>query len=121
MKLAVVGSRSINDYVWIESVLESLMKEEDVTELVSGGAAGVDSLARRFAEEHSLGFTEILPDWQRYGKIAGFIRNKLIVDYCDLLLAFWNGKSSGTANSIKLAEKQHKLKRILMTNVRTTT
>ena len=44
-----------------------------------------------------------LPDWDKYGKSAGFIRNKLIINEADMVVAFWDGKSKGTKNSIDLA------------------
>ncbi|MEG1778773.1 MAG: hypothetical protein RR263_01630, partial [Oscillospiraceae bacterium] len=41
-----------------------------------------------------------LPDYSIYGKNAPLIRNKLIADYCDYLIAFWDFKSTGTAHTI---------------------
>ena len=104
MKVAVVGSRDINDYDWISNIL----KDYPITEVVSGGAAGVDSLGARYATEHNLKLTVFYPDWKLYGKSAGFIRNKLIVDHADQVLAFWNGKSTGTKHSIDYAHKTKK-------------
>lgn len=79
------------------------------TMIISGGAKGADSLAKRYAIEHSIPIREHLPNWELHGKSAGYIRNKQIVDDCDFLVAFWNKKSKGTANSITLAEEAGKL------------
>jgi len=38
----------------------------------------------------------------------GFIRNQQIVDACDMVLAFWDGKSKGTQHTISLAKAQKK-------------
>jgi len=49
-----------------------------------------------------------LPDWNKFGKATGFIRNQQIVDACDVVLAFWYGKSKGTEHTISLAKKAKK-------------
>ena len=105
MKLAVVGSRTFNDYDLLKRSLEVI---PNITEIVSGGAKGADSLAEKWAFEHAINITIFKPDWEKEGLAAGFIRNKLIVDHCDKVIAFWDGKSKGTAHSISLAEKAHK-------------
>jgi hypothetical protein len=78
-------------------------------EIVSGGAAGVDKMARDVAFRDNFFYIEFLPDWTKYGRAAGALRNKKIVDYCDKLIAFWDGKSKGTKISIDMAEKAGKL------------
>ena len=44
-------------------------------------------------------------DWQRYGRGAGPIRNKQIVESADLVIAFWDGKSNGTRSALAHAER----------------
>ena len=119
MKIAVVGSREFNDIEFINKTLYSYFASEhgykkDMV-LVSGGARGVDTLAENFIDrmnksvEESTGWKKFydkiiyLPDWDKYGKRAGFLRNKLIIENADMVLAFWDGKSKGTKNSIDLA------------------
>ncbi len=111
MKLAVVGSRTWNQYLQLENVLCKLYPPP--TEIVSGGAAGVDTLASTFAKAYGLPLTVFKPDWKQFGKAAGAIRNQEIVDYCDQLIAFWDGKSKGTVISIHMAAKAGKLLRIV--------
>lgn len=106
MKIAVVGSRSFDDYPKLSSVLDLYRKECSL--IVSGGARGADSLAERYANENDLKTKIFLPDWKMYGAKAGFIRNELIVKECDFLIAFWDGKSSGTKNSMVLADRYGK-------------
>jgi len=103
-KIAVVGSRGFNDY----SFLERTLAPYSPFILVSGGARGADSLAERFADENSLEKIIFKPDWNKYGKRAGFLRNIKIVDESDMVIAFWDGNSPGTKSSIDLAKKGNK-------------
>ena len=101
MKIAVVGSRCI-------SVVDIGAYLLDCNEIVSGGAAGVDSCAAEYAKRNGLKFTVFLPQYARYGRAAPIIRNKEIVECADKVIAFWNGKSKGTLSVIKYAEKMGK-------------
>ena len=74
-------------------------------EIVSGGAAGIDSLAAEYARRNGLKLTEILPQYDRYGRAAPILRNKRIVEYADQILAFWDGSSKGTLWGVRYAEK----------------
>ena len=99
MKVAVVGSRNAT-----VSHLENYLPPETV-EIVSGGARGVDMCARAYARAHSLKLTEILPDYRRFGRGAPLKRNIEIVEYADVILAFWDGSSKGTEFVIKYCRK----------------
>ena len=90
MKVAVVGSRNLT----MDDIGKYL--PEGVTEIVSGGAKGVDAFAREYANAHSIKLTEFLPDYRRYGRGAPLRRNLQIIEYADMVLAFWDGKSRGT-------------------------
>ena len=111
MKLAIVGSRTITNYESFKRLLFDLAISHNLfdIEIITGGAKGVDSMAERFAIENEIPYKIFYPNWDRYGKKAGFLRNKEIVDYCDKLIAIWDGKSKGTKHSIDLAIKQNKL------------
>jgi predicted Rossmann fold nucleotide-binding protein DprA/Smf involved in DNA uptake len=110
MKVAVVGSRNFNDYSYMHEVLQSFdYLKFEITEIVSGGARGADSLAERYARENNLPMKVFAAEWDKYGKSAGYKRNKLIVDYADVVFAFWDGESKGTQHSINLAKEQGKL------------
>jgi hypothetical protein len=98
MKVAVIGSRNFNDYEEVEQVLSSVK----ITLLVSGGAKGADTLGQKYAEEHNIETKIFLPDWKKYGKKAGFLNES------ELVVAFWDGFSKGTLDSIKKAEKKGK-------------
>jgi hypothetical protein len=49
-----------------------------------------------------------LPDWAKHGRAAGPIRNKLIISDADYVIAFWDGKSTGTLSSINIAKGLNK-------------
>ncbi len=76
--------------------------------IVSGGARGIDSLAEIEAKNLKIKTIIFKPDWDRYGKKAGFLRNILIINEADKVIAFWDGASKGTKHSIDLAIKQDK-------------
>ncbi len=101
MKVAVVGSRGLR----VEHLEDYLPK--DTTEIVSGGARGVDASARDYALRHGLKLTEYLPEYRRYGRAAPLKRNITIIENSDLVLAFWDGRSRGTKYVIDNCKKQN--------------
>ena len=108
LKLAVVGSRGFKDYECLKNTLDSIHNKIPITEIISGGAKGADSLAEKWAIENEVPTTIIYPEWELYGKSAGFIRNREIISLCDRVVAFWDGESKGTQHSFKLAKEQNK-------------
>ena len=109
MKLAVVGSRNYHDREFAFDVLDAYREGREITSLVSGGAKGADSLATEYANIHNIPIEVILPDWDKHGKSAGFIRNVDIWNTSDEGVAFWDGISKGTEHSFGLARKQGKM------------
>ena len=100
MKVAVVGSRDLQ----VKDLGAFL--PEGTTEIISGGAAGIDTCARIYAKAHGLKLTEFRPDYNKYGgKAAPLIRNRAIVETADMVLALWDGKSHGTAYTVNLAKQ----------------
>lgn len=102
MKVAVIGSRGIsvdnlNNYI-----------PEGVSEIVSGGARGIDSCAAKYAKQNNLKITEFLPNYEIFGKGAPIIRNEQIVDYSDMVVAFWDGVSRGTKSVIEMCYRKGK-------------
>jgi predicted Rossmann fold nucleotide-binding protein DprA/Smf involved in DNA uptake len=102
MKVAIVGSRAYPNLSKVRAYIQSLPLD---TIIVSGGARGVDKCAEKVAESIGLQ-TEIYPaDWHKYGKAAGMKRNQQIVEASDRVVAFWDGESKGTKNTIDTAKK----------------
>ena len=79
MKVAIIGSRGLS-----------------VTYLGRYLPKGVDTSAREYALAHGIKLTEFLPEYTRFGKSAPLKRNITIIEYSDIVLAFWDGKSRGT-------------------------
>ena len=100
MKLAIVGSRDFDDYEFLKKIIHF----HPCSHIISGGARGADTLAKRYAAEHGIPIRQFIPDWDTFGKSAGFRRNEKIVEACDELVAFWNNVSRGTKHSLMLAE-----------------
>ena len=90
MKVAVIGSRELR----VDNLGKYL--PEEVTEIVSGGARGIDTSAREYALKNNIKLKEFLPEYEKYGRAAPLKRNIQIIDYADMVLAFWDGKSRGT-------------------------
>ena len=102
MKIAVIGSRKLK----VEDLGQYL--PDGVTEIVSGGAAGIDTCAREYAVANGIKITEFLPDYARYGRGAPIRRNLQIIDHADMVLAFWDGSSRGTKHVIDICRKKNK-------------
>lgn len=92
MKIAIVGSRSIT----VNNLGDYL--PENTTEIVSGGAIGVDRSARNYAKTHN---------YERYGRSAPLKRNLQIIDYTDEVIAFWDGMSHGTRFVIENCKRKN--------------
>ncbi len=101
MRVAVIGSRGLQ----VDHLEDYL--PEDVTEIVSGGARGIDACAREYAVAHGLKLTEFLPEYEKYGRGAPLRRNITIIEHADLVLAFWDGKSRGTKYVIDNCKKRN--------------
>jgi len=109
MKVAVIGSRGL-------TVINDLGKylPEGTTEIVSGGARGIDTCAKEYAIAHGLKLTEFLPEYDLYGRAAPLKRNDTIIKYADTVLAFWDGESRGTAYVIRKCKETGKPCRVLV-------
>ena len=100
MKVAVIGSRGLK----IDDLGKYLPPE--ATEIVSGGAVGIDSCARDYALAQGIKLTEFLPEYDKYGRSAPLKRNITIIEHSDLVLAFWDGVSRGTKFVIDNCKKR---------------
>lgn len=101
MKIAIVGSRSIT----VNNLGDYL--PENTTEIVSGGAIGVDRSARNYAKTHNIKLKEFLPEYERYGRSAPLKRNLQIIDYADEVIVFWDGMSHGTRFVIETCKRKN--------------
>lgn len=108
MKVVIAGGRDFTNYILLKAKLLHYFRDYNLgeIEIVSGCARGADSLGERFAKEHGCKIKRFLPDWELFGKSAGFIRNAEMAKYADACVCFWDGKSKGTKHMINLAEKE---------------
>ena len=107
MPLAVIGSMDCHA-VDIGKYLDEMPDA-----IVSGGAKDADTYAREFAERKGIRLIEHLPDYKKYGRGAPLVRNRQVIDCCDEVLAFWDGKSKGTKYTIDYAKKMGKPVRVI--------
>lgn len=105
MRTIIAGSRQITDETLISETLARLAWP--ITEVISGGASGVDRLGEAWAARCGIPVRCFPADWARYGKGAGPIRNREMALAADALVAFWDGRSAGTRHMIELARKHH--------------
>ena len=102
LKVAVIGSRGIT----VTNLGDYL--PAGCTEIVSGGAKGIDTCAKEYVQKQGLKLTEFLPEYEKYGRGAPLKRNIQIIEHADEVVALWDGKSRGTAFVIKECEKMGK-------------
>lgn len=110
LKVWVCGSRTITKYETVEEVLNLIWKNLKCPIVIrTGGAIGVDLLAEQWARANNIPVAEsIIPDWSRFGRGAGLIRNREGVDWADRVVGVWDGESRGTKHCLDYAESTNK-------------
>lgn len=108
--LLVAGSRTFDNASLLYNKLDFYLQGREEVLIIHGGAKGADSLVDKYAKDRNYKTKVFLPNWERYGKKAGILRNIEMFEYISKLqnngcVVFWDGKSRGTANGIKLAQK----------------
>ena len=101
MKTIIAGSRTINDLSILYRAVDKI--DWNITEVVSGGAKGVDMLGEQWAFDTGIPVKRFRANWTEFGRGAGHIRNSEMALYGEALIALWDGYSKGTANMIDLA------------------
>lgn len=111
MIVAIVGSRSFTDYDKFKKVIDPF--GDKITKIVSGGASGADCMAEYYANDFKIPVEIIYPDWKKYGKAAGPIRNRQIVEMADYIVLFWDGISRGTKSTLDICKELKKDYRLI--------
>lgn len=101
-KVAIIGSRDFKNKNMIENTLQSFLRENDIRCIISGGAKGADTMGVQWANRNNIPTIVFYPDFKKR-KRAYHFRNRQIVKECDVLIAFWNGSSTGTKYTIDFA------------------
>jgi YspA, cpYpsA-related SLOG family len=102
MKVIIAGSRTITDYATVCRAVER--SGFSISRVLSGMAAGVDTLAVRYAKDSGLPLDPYPAQWNKWGRSAGYKRNVLMADNADALIAVWDGRSPGTRHMIQVAK-----------------
>jgi len=112
MRLCIIGSRSITDPLFVFQSIEKFVREHCVGQptFISGGAKGVDSLTKRYANDKGYDFVEFLPyhlvDKEvEYNSRYFFARNRQMIQNADKVLALWDEESTGTLHAIRYSQK----------------
>lgn len=113
MKVIIAGGRDFDNYDLLCRKADKILSRQSGIEIVSGTAKGADKLGERYAEERQYPVKRFIPDWNFFGKKAGFIRNEEMAEYADALIAFWNGESKGTRHMIDIATNVGLLIRVI--------
>jgi glycerophosphoryl diester phosphodiesterase len=105
MKTIIAGSRTITDYSLVKNIIR--LSQFNITEVVCGWARGVDKLGKEWADENGVITTGFNPDWETFGKRAGYLRNLEMAKYANALIAIWDGISKGTKHMIDIAKARN--------------
>lgn len=108
--VTVAGPRDYTNKEFVDKMLEEILsdilaKEVLPIHIVEGGAYGVDALAKLYALQNKLPYTEVKADWDKYGRSAGPRRNQKMAEMSDYCIVFFKG-SRGSASMIAEALKQ---------------
>lgn len=107
MKVAVIGTRHFHDSEFIYNSLDKVLNQIGPFTVVSGGATGPDTIGVTWAYLRDLPEpVEIPAEWNKFGRSAGMKRNRLVIDQVDLVVAFHDGKSPGTAGAVGYARQK---------------
>lgn len=115
MRIIIAGSRDFNDFKLLAKKCDEILYNEmaDDLEFVCGMARGADLLGKKYADHWGYPVKCFIPNWDTYGKSAGYRRNAEMALYAKkdngILIAFWDGISKGTNHMIDLGKK-HGLK-----------
>ena len=108
-RVIIAGGRDFDDYGLLCESCDRFLAQKYQTHsivIVSGAARGADTLGECYAQERGYSIEQYPADWEHAGKAAGFIRNRQMADVADALIAFWDGRSRGTANMIDIARQK---------------
>ena len=106
-KVIIAGGRDFDDFRTLSEVCIFMLQNKENVEIVSGTANGADKLGEQFARFMGYPIKEFPPNWDKFGKRAGYLRNKEMAEYADALIAFWDESSKGTKHMIDLAKKMN--------------
>jgi hypothetical protein len=105
MKVVIAGSRTLRKLAYVEDAVDHSPWKGLITEVVCGGAPGIDGMGRIWAFNNGVPVRVHKAEWTLYGKAAGPIRNALMAAYCDAAIVIWDGESPGSRSMIAEMKK----------------
>lgn len=118
-KVIICGSREFDDYELLKSKCDAYLSRkfnsgEEIV-IVSGTARGADLLGEEYAKERGLRVEKYPADWNKFGKKAGYLRNKKMAEVGNACIAFLSnkGENIGTRMMISIAKEKNLLIRIV--------
>tara|TARA_Y100001937_G_scaffold25598_1_gene36629 strand:- start:6722 stop:7378 length:657 start_codon:yes stop_codon:yes gene_type:complete len=105
-KVIVAGSRKLNvSSSFVARKIQAVLRNKDPKEIeiVSGGARGADKLGEVIAKQSGYAIKQFIPEWDKFGKGAGYRRNEEMAKYADACIVFWDGESRGSKHMMDLA------------------
>ena len=95
-RVLVCGGRDYADRRRLYAELDALRETVEITQIIEGEASGADSLARQWGESRGIPVRKFPANWRRYGKRAGYLRNKQMLNEGKphLVVAFPGGKGT---------------------------
>ena len=109
-RIIIAGGRDFDDVHLVALTLSNLLPDDttpDSIQIVSGGAKGADAMGELVARDNNINLAIFPAQWDTHGKRAGYVRNQLMADNADVLLAFWNETSKGTKHMIDIAKRKN--------------
>lgn len=106
-KIAIIGSRDFKNKQLMNEQMQVLREQYDISLIISGGAKGADTMGVQWANKNDIATLVFMPDFKKH-KRAYHYRNRRIVREADIVVAFWNGSSTGTKYTIDFARTLEK-------------
>jgi len=120
MKIGIVGSRRRNTDEDLKKVTEVFNKVKseatDEVSIISGGATkGGDHFAEIIACLQNIPIKIYYPDWDKFGRLAGFERNTYIARDSDILIAcVHEDRKGGTEDTIRKFRRLYPNRRVIL-------
>lgn len=114
LNILIAGGRNYNDYerlqAFVDETIQNIKHKYQTVTIISGMARGADMLGMQYAIQNEYKLLKFPAKWNTYGKQAGYIRNKQMLEYLKaspdncMVIAFWDGLSHGTKHIIDNAK-----------------
>lgn len=118
-KVIIAGSREFDNYDMLkekcDKILSRKVNEGEEIVIVSGTARGADTLGEKYAEERGYKIERYPANWDKYGKKAGYLRNKKMAEVSNACIVFLSSKAEnkGSKMMISIATEEKLLIRVI--------